>query len=190
MNSALDDVHGSVEDGTDRTADGTGDEVVGHLAALGVSLGDHLADLEDAAKVACIPENVTPQGRLETLVHGEDALVADRLDDTVDHALVLAGRGLVLETDLDELKGDDDEGLGGTSGGAGQDGERLVHLADAKHLAVDLAPFVVGGKLGGTLGRLHQDGGRDTAIQAGEARLVVRDWTVCFGVVVVRTLHS
>lgn len=159
LNSALDDVHGGVEDGTDGATDGTGDEVVGHLAALGVGLGEHLADLEDAAKVAGVPENVAPHGGLEALVHGEDALVLDRLDDAVDHALVLAGGGLVLETNLDELKGNDDKGLGGTSSSAGEDGERLVHLVDAKHLAVDLAPFVVGGKLGGTLGGLHEDRG-------------------------------
>lgn len=194
LNSALDDVHGSVENGTDGATDGTGDEVVGHLAALVLGLGEHLADLEDAAKVTGIPEDVAPHGGLETLVHGEDALAADGLDDAVNHALVLARRGLVLETNLDELKGDNDERLGGTSGGASEDREGLVHLADAKHLAVDLAPFVVGGKLGGTLGSLHEDGGGDAAVEAGEARHHVSTRVVRSGSVAVvasrRTLHS
>lgn len=182
LNSALDNVHGGVEDGTDSATDGTGDEVVGHLAALGVGFGEHLANLENATKVTGVPEDVAPHGALQTLVHGQDTLVLDSLDDAVDHAVVLAGGGLVLEANLDELEGDDDKGLGGTGRGTGEDGEGLVHLADTKHLAVDLAPFVVGGELGRTLGSLHENRGRDTAVETGESgknQFVSHAWSTC-----------
>lgn len=169
LDPGLDDVHGGVEDGADGAADGAGDDVVCHLALLRLGLWDELADLEDAAKVAGVPEDVAPEGGLEAVVHGEDALVADRLQDDVDHAVVPAGRGLVLEADLDELEGDDDEGLGGAGGGAGEDGEGLGHLGLAEELTVELAPLVVGGELGGALGGLHEDGGGDAAVEAGEA---------------------
>lgn len=167
LDTALDDVHGGVEESTDGTTNGTRNDVIDGLALLGLGLGDELADLEDAAKVTGVPENMAPEGGLEAVVHGEEALVADGLDDDVNHAVVLAGRGLVLETDLDELKGDDDEGLGGTGGGTGQDGETLGHLLSAEEVAVELAPLVVGGELGGTLGGFHQDGGSDAAVEAG-----------------------
>ena len=168
MNSALDDIHGGVENRTDGATDGTRDEVVGHLAALILSLGQHLADLEDATKVTSVPENMTPHGTLKTLVHGQDTLILDRLDDTVGHAIVFAGGRLVLQANLDELEGNDDEGFGGTGSSTGKNGERLVHLAYAKHLAVNLAPFVVGGELGGTLGGFHQDRRGDAAVETGE----------------------
>lgn len=167
LDTALDDVHGGVEDGTDSTTNGTGNDIIDGLALLGLGLGDELADLEDAAKVTGVPKDVAPEGRLETVVHGEETLVAHRLDDDINHAVVLAGRGLVLETDLDELEGDDDEGLGGTGGGTGEDGKTLGHLLLTKEVAVELAPLVVGGELGGTLGSLHQDGGSDAAVKAG-----------------------
>ena len=65
---------------------------------------------------------------------------------------------LTLQSNLDQLEGHNDESLGGTSGCAGQDGERLVHLGDAEHVPVELAPLVVGSELGGALGSLHEDG--------------------------------
>lgn len=159
MNTALDDVQGSVENGTDSTTDGTRDQVVCHLALLGTSLGQHLSDLEDAAKVTGVPKNMSPHGTLQTLIHGQDTLVLDSLDNAVNHAIVLASGCLVLETDLDELERNNDEGLGGTSGGTSQNRQGLVHLVHAEHLAVSLAPFIVGGELGSTLGGFHEDGG-------------------------------
>ena len=45
--------------------------------------------------------------------------------------------------DLDELEGDDDEGLGRARGAAGRDGEALVHLALAGEREELLAPEVV-----------------------------------------------
>lgn len=74
-----------------------------------------MSDLENAAEVTGVPENVAPHGALETLVQSKRALVLDGLDNTVNHAVVLSSGGLVLETNLDELEGNDDEGLGGTS---------------------------------------------------------------------------
>jgi hypothetical protein len=55
---------------------------------------------------------------------------------------------LILQTNLDQLEGNDDERLGGTSGSAGEDGETLGHLGDAEEITVELAPLVVCGKLG------------------------------------------
>lgn len=59
----LDDVHGSVEDGSDGAADGARDEVDQHGFGgldLLVERGQELFDLEDAAKVAGVPEDVAP----------------------------------------------------------------------------------------------------------------------------------
>ncbi|KAI6753196.1 hypothetical protein HG531_005365 [Fusarium graminearum] len=168
LNSALDNIKRSVKHGSEGTTNGTRDEVVGDLSLLVLSLGEHLSDLENAAEVTGVPEDVAPQGALETLVEGERTLILDCLDDTVDHAVVLSSRGLVLQTNLDELEGDDDERLGGTSSGTGEDGERLVHLVHTKHLSVDLAPFIVGGELGSSLGSFHENGGRDTTVETGE----------------------
>ena len=176
LDSALDDVHGRVQDGSDGATDGTRDEVVGHLGLLVLRLGEQLPDLEDAAKVAGVPQNVAPHGALQALVQAEDALLADRLGHAVQRAGVLGS--LVLHADLDELEGDDDNGLGGTGGGAREDREGLVHLGLVEDAAVDLAPLIVGGELGSTLGGLHQDGGRDSSVQAGESGWfsVSMDW--------------
>ena len=72
---------------------------------------------------------------------------------------------LTLQPNLDQLKGHNDKGLGGSSGRAGQNGERLGHLGDAEQVPVDLAPLIVGSELGGSLGSLHEDGSRDTAVE-------------------------
>ena len=168
LDARLDDIHGGVDNGTDSATNGTSDDVVDGLALLGLGLGDQLAHLEDAAEVTGVPEDVAPQGRLKTVVHGQDTLVTDGLGDDIDHAVVLAGRGLVLEADLDELEGDDDESLSGTGRSTGKDGQRLVHLGLSEEVPVELAPLVVGGELGGTLGRLHQDGGRDATVESRE----------------------
>lgn len=168
LNSALDDVQGGVEDGTDGTTNGTGDKIIDHLALLGFGLGNELSDLENAAKVTSVPEDVAPESALKSLVKSKGTLVPDSLDDTVDHAIVLSSRGLVLETNLDKLEGDDNEGLGGTSGSTGEDGETLVHLADAESVTVELAPFVIGSELGGSLGSLHENGSRDTTVESRE----------------------
>lgn len=165
LDAGLDNVHGGVEDGTDGTTYGTGDQVVGELAGLVAGLGEKLPDLEDAAKVTGVPGNVPPKGGLETVVHGEETLVLDGLADNIHHSVVLAGGGLVLESDLDKLKRHDDEGFGGTGAGTSKDGEGLGHLVHGEEVAVDLSPLVVGGELGGTLGGLHQDGGGDTTVE-------------------------
>jgi hypothetical protein len=91
---------------------------------------------------------VPPHGRLEALVECERALLLDDLGHAVDHAVVLVRLRLVLQPDLDELEGDDDEGFRCACGGAGEDGEGLVHLGHAEHIAVESAPGVVGGELG------------------------------------------
>lgn len=172
LDATLDDVHGGVENGAESATDGTRYQIIGHLALLGASLGEHLADLEDAAKVTGVPENMPPQGTLQSLIHGQDALVPDRLDNAVNHAIVLAGGSLVLEPNLDKLKGHDDERLGSAGGGTGQNGQRLVHLVHAKHVAVEFAPFVIGSEFGGTLGRLHENRSRNASIEARKAARV------------------
>jgi hypothetical protein len=182
LDARLYDVHGGVEDGTDGATDGTGDEIVCDLALLGGGGRDELADLEDAAKVSCVPENVAPHGGLEALVEGERALVLHRLREAVDHAVVLVRLRLVLETDLDELEGDDNEGLGRSGGGTREDGERLRHLLLAEQIAVEGTPGVVGRELGGPVGfstgaevgiaedlplrRLHENRRADTTVQS------------------------
>lgn len=109
LDSALDDIERSVEDGTDSATNSTRDEVVEHLVLLTLSLGKELANLENATKVAGVPEDVSPHGALKTLVEGERSLVLDSLDDAVDHAIVLSSGSLILETNLDELERDDNE---------------------------------------------------------------------------------
>ena len=72
---------------------------------------------------------------------------------------------LTLQPNLDQLERHDDESLSSTSRSASQDGEALGHLGDTEQVPVDLAPLVVGSELGGTLGSLHEDGSRDTAVE-------------------------
>lgn len=79
---------------------------------------------------------------------------------------------LTLQPDLDKLEGNNDKGLGGTSSCACENGERLSHLGDTEQVPVVLAPLIVGSELGGTLGSLHEDGGRDTAVETRSAGLV------------------
>lgn len=112
---------------------------------------------------------MAPHGTLKTLVETENTFLAHSLEKTVRSALVPAGRSLVLHANLDELEGNNDEGLGGTGGGTSQDGKRLVHLGRVEDVAPDLAPLIVGGELGGTLRGFHEDGRRDTAVEAREA---------------------
>ena len=64
-------VHGRVQKRTDGTTDRAGKNVVEHLGALVVGLGQQLAHLEDAAKVTGVPQDVAPQGALQALVHGQ-----------------------------------------------------------------------------------------------------------------------
>lgn len=163
----LDDVHGCVEDGTCCTTDSTGNHVSHDLLALVARFrfGELLADLEDAAEVTGVPENVAPERGLETVVHGENTFFLDDLSDDVNHAVILVCLGLVLETNLDELKRDDNEGLCGSGRGAGENCQGLGRLVNAEEVAVEGTPAVVGGELGGTLGSLHQDGSGDTTIQ-------------------------
>ena len=72
---------------------------------------------------------------------------------------------LTLQPNLDELERHNDESLSGTSRCTSQDRESLGHLGDTEQVPVDLAPFVVGSELGGTLGSLHKNGSRDTAVE-------------------------
>ena len=149
LDTRLDDVHGGVENSTDGATDGTGHKVVGDLALLSGGGGQKGADLEDAAEVASVPEDVAPHGGLETLVQREGPLLPHDLGEAVHHAVVLVSLGSVLQTDLDELEGNDDEGFGGTGGGAGEDGKGLVHLLLAEEVAVEGTPGIVCGEFGG-----------------------------------------
>lgn len=72
---------------------------------------------------------------------------------------------LTLQPDLDQLEWHNDESLGSTSRCTSKDGERLVHLGDTEQVPVDLAPLVVGGELGGTLGSFHANGSGNTAVE-------------------------
>ena len=79
---------------------------------------------------------------------------------------------LTLQPDLDQLERHNDESLSGTSRSASQDREALGHLGDTEQVPVDLAPFVVGSELGGTLGSLHKNGSRDTAVETRSTALM------------------
>jgi hypothetical protein len=149
LNTRLDHVHGGIENRSHRSSDRTRNQIIRNLALLGRRSRQERANLEDAAKVARVPEDVAPHGGLEALVEGERAFLLDDLGHAVDHAIVLVRLGAVLQADLDELEGHDDEGFGGAGGCAGEDGERLVHFVDAEEVAVKGAPGVVGGELGG-----------------------------------------
>jgi hypothetical protein len=97
LNSALYHVHRSVKHGTDSATHGTGDQVVADLDRLvtGRVRGKHGADLEDAAEVTGVPEDVAPHGGLETLVEGERTFGLDDLANDVKRAGVLGGLSLV-----------------------------------------------------------------------------------------------
>ena len=97
LNSALNHVHGGVEDGTDGATNGTRNKVVADLDRLvaGRVRGKHSADLEDAAEVTSVPEDVAPHGGLETLVESERTLSLDDLANDVKRAGVLGGLSLV-----------------------------------------------------------------------------------------------
>ena len=79
---------------------------------------------------------------------------------------------LTLQPNLDQLERHNDESLSGTSRCTSQDRESLGHLGDTEQVPVDLAPLVVGGELGGTLGSLHEDGSRDTAVETRSTALM------------------
>jgi hypothetical protein len=140
LNTTLDNIHGGVENRSHGSSDRTRNQIIRDLALLVRRGRQERADLEDAAKVASVPEDVAPHGGLEALVEGEGPFLLDDLGHAVDHAVVLVRLGAVLQADLDELEGDDDEGFGGTGGCAGEDREGLVHLVDAEEVAVEGAP--------------------------------------------------
>jgi hypothetical protein len=97
LNSALHHVQRSVEDGTNSATNGTRDEVVADLDRLvaGRVRGEHSADLEDAAKVTGVPEDVAPHGGLEALVEGKRTFGLDDLANDVKRAGILGGLRLV-----------------------------------------------------------------------------------------------
>lgn len=175
LDAGLDDVHGGVEESTSDTTNGTSNQVVTGLLALVAGLGGGQlgANLEDTAEVTGVPEDVTPQGRLETVVHGQWALSLHNLLHNIKHTVVLAGRSLVLQTNLDQLEGNNNKRLSGTSGGTGQNSQTLGLLLHLEQVAVEGTPAVIGSELGGTLGGLHQDGCGDTAVQGLEAAEII-----------------
>jgi hypothetical protein len=97
LNSALYHVQRSVKDGTDSATNGTRDQVVADLDRLvtGRVRGEHGADLEDAAEVTGVPEDVAPHGGLKTLVEGERTFSLDNLANDVKRTRVLGGLSLV-----------------------------------------------------------------------------------------------
>lgn len=97
LDSALDHVQRRVEDRTDCTTNGTGNKVVADLDGLvaGRVGREHGADLEDAAKITAVPEDVAPHSGLETLVERERAFCLDDLADNVKRTGVLSGLRLV-----------------------------------------------------------------------------------------------
>lgn len=148
LDARLDDIHGGVQDSTDSSSNSTRDEIVCDLALLISCLGQQCADLEDAAKVAGVPENVPPHRRLQSLIQREGTLLRDCLPEAVDHAIVLVCLRLVLEPDLDQLEWDDDEGFGGSCSSTRQDRQGLIHLRLAEDIAVECAPRVIGCEFG------------------------------------------
>lgn len=154
LQTRLDDIEGSVDDSTDETTDGTGGEVVTHLLVLGLGLGKESLDLEDRTEVTTVPPPVTPESGLHALVDTGDVRAARRsqntisyspeetvgLDDLLDNVEgASVGRGLVLETDLDQLKGGNDKRLGGTGEATSEEGDALGGLLLAA-VSEDRAP--------------------------------------------------
>jgi hypothetical protein len=124
----------------------------------------------NTTEVTSVPGNVSPHGRLESVVHSERSLLGNNLLDDINHSVVLSGGGLVLETNLNELERNDDEGLGGSGGGSGKDGKSLGLLVDSESLAVELAPLVIGGELGSTgkvLGAVMVESGQGRSYRLG-----------------------
>ena len=79
---------------------------------------------------------------------------------------------LTLQPNLDQLERHNDKCLGSTSRCTSEDRESLGHLGDTEKVPVDLAPLIVGGELGSTLGSLHEDGSRDTAVETRSTALL------------------
>jgi hypothetical protein len=190
----LDNVHRSVQNGADSATDRTGKNIIGDLSPLGFCFGEQGANLENNTEVPGVPENVSPQRALQTVVQSKDALVCDRLLDDIQRPAIQGRRGLVLESNLDywllavycfnscllhrksytpredmvghtKLKWYNHKSLGGSSGSSSQDRQALVHLGDTESISIELAPRVICGELGGTLRRFHQDGSCDASIE-------------------------
>ena len=159
LDARLDHVQGRIEDGADGATDGPGNKIVRHLRALGLGLGQELPHLENAPKVARVPQHVSPHCALEAVVQGQRSLGAHRFHHAISHARVLARLGLVLEADLDEFERHHHQRFGCSRRRACQHGEGLRHGGLGEGGAVELAPFVVGGEFGCALGGFHENWG-------------------------------
>ena len=91
---------------------------------------------------------MTPQSGLQTIVESKRTLLFNNGLDNIDHTSVL--RGLVLKTDLNKLKGNNNKGLSGTSSGTSKDSKGLGHGGNTNEALVKLSPFIIGSKLSST----------------------------------------
>ena len=156
----LDHIHRRVQHRTDCASNASTQQIIPYLLALVLRLGQQRLHLEDTAKVSRVPQNVAPRRGFQPIVQCQRSLCSDGFLHTVDEAVVFVSLRFVLHANLDEFEGDDDEGFGCSGGGAGEDGEGLVHFGDAKCVAVEFAPFVVGGEFCGSGGVVMVSGKR------------------------------
>lgn len=133
LEAGLDDVEGGVEGGGEGTREGTDHKVAEHeeLAALPVTLSrGGGVDGVDATKVGGVPDGITPEGGLETLVEGQGTLLAENLPDGIHGVGIATSVGAILHANLDQLEGHDNDGLSHTgartSSGGTSERELLV----------------------------------------------------------------
>lgn len=74
-----------------------------------------------------------------------------------------------MHTDLDEFKGNDQEGFSYTSTDTSSHGQRLGDLFQTKHLFVESGVLFVGSEFGGTLGGFDKNGSSNTTVQSGRS---------------------
>jgi hypothetical protein len=168
LDPRLDHIHGSVEDCAHRTTNCARREVRDHSLRL-ISFRrrwQQSLDLENTPKVTRVPQDVSPQRTLQTIVQRQRPLVLDDFHEAVCDAIVFARARRILQPDLDQLERHNDKTLRRARSRTREDREWLICFLHAEQVAVEDAPGVVGGELGGTLGCFHHDRGADAAVEA------------------------
>lgn len=88
---------------------------------------------------------MSPERSLHPIVHPQRPILRDRLLDHIARTRIRAR--LVLQPDLDEFEGGDDEGLGGSCGATGDNRQGLSHGLSAV-VGESVAPVGIGGDCG------------------------------------------
>ena len=140
LEARLDDVEGGVEGGGEGARESSNHKVAEHkeLTALPVALGrGRSVDSVDGTEVGGVPNSVTPEGGLETLVEGQRSLLTEGLHDGIHGVSIATSVGTILHTNLDQLEGNDDNSLshtGARTSGSGSRQRQLLILSSKDRL--------------------------------------------------------